>query len=545
MRNTWLLTKTILKMQYSRAGKSSSQLWLYALAAVFLLPMSLIYLSVISSLVGNLYDILAPIGQEQLLLGMLFLLIHLLLFLVGFITIIGAFYFSDDIASFIHFPFQPYQLLTAKAANPFIYMYVISAALYFPAFFAYGAASGASLLFYIYGLILYLFMPLIPFTAASLILMVLMRFINISKNKDRSRVIGGTLSLAVIILINVLVRINTGSDPIQQLAGMIERNDNLLKAATSFYPPSYISAMVLGSAASLSGFLYFLLQTGISLAAAFLFIWAGQRLYLKGALGIGGGSRRNSSRPALSKKVKSRPVWWAYIIKELRLIFRTPAFFMQGVIQSLFAPVFILVLFIFDFGDNPLGVLGGMFNEKEWLLLLFIIGLFTLSGNGTSISSISREGKDWHANLFLPLHMKQVLFSKIAAAWIINLLGITLVLILGILIGAPLSILPAWLVIMFTASWFTSMLGTYLDFLSPKLNWTEEQEVFKSRMTGLFLLVFSLGPLGLLVLLLWHIPIFQGLFPTSVLLMGSLLGAVFLIQQLLNQKLKTNHQQFL
>ncbi|MFC3038818.1 hypothetical protein ACFOGI_00945 [Virgibacillus xinjiangensis] len=545
MRNTWLLTKTVLKMQYSRSGGNNSQLWVYVFAALFLVPMAIIYLTVVHNLVGSLYSILAPLEQEHLILGLLFLMVHLLLFLVGFMTVVGAFYFSEDVASFIPFPFHPYQILLAKASNPLIYMYVISAAVYFPVYLAYGAASGASLLFYIYGFFLYLALPLVPFTAASLVLMVMMRFINISKNKDRSKVLGGILSLSMIILVNVLIRMNTGSDDtIQNLAGLLQENGGLLKAATSFYPPAYFSAMALGNAAAWSGALHLLLMMGISLAAVLLFIWMGQHLYLKGVQGTGGGSQRKTGKNP-REKIKTRPVWMAYILKELRLIFRTPTFLMQCVIQSLFAPIFILVLFIMDFGDNPLGTLGSMFNAKEWLLLLSVIGLFTLAGNGTSISSISREGKNWQANLFLPLPMKQVLFSKIATAWIINLLAISLVFILGLFMGAPLIILPFWLMIMFTASWLISLLGTYLDFLSPRLNWTDEQEIFKARVTGLFLLLFSMVPIGILVLLLWRIPVFQGIWSTAFLLMAFLLGGIFLIHQLLVKKLDTDHHQLL
>ncbi|UJL47544.1 hypothetical protein KFZ58_06655 [Virgibacillus sp. NKC19-16] len=545
MNKAWLVMKTMLKMQYSKAGRNSSQVWVFVIAAFILLPFVGLYISLVNSMVRVLYELLQPFGQESLILGILFLILHMLLFLISIVTVVSAFYFAEDIQSFIPFPLQPYQLLLGKAASPFLYLYLTAGAIFLPAFYFYGSVSGASILYYLFGVIIFLLLPIIPFTIASILVMVLMRFVNVAKNKDRSKVLAGVFSLFFIIFINVFLRLNTNSDDISaNFAAFIQERDDVLQLITAFYPPAFVSTLALTESTTWIGVLSFAALIGISIAAFLLFIWMGQLLYLKGVLGIGAGNKKKIAQKKVKKQMTKRPVWLSYILKELRIIFRTPTFLMQCVIQGLFGPVFIVIILMLDSSNESLAGFMQMFSEKESLLLMFIAVVFILATNATSISSISREGKSWEANLFLPLHPKQVFFSKIATAWAINLITILLFLVVFIMVlQIPAIIILHWLVLTLGASWFTSALGTYLDFLSPKLNWTDEQEVFKARMTGLFSLLYTVGIFGVMVLFIWNMNNVQGLWMTSLVLLACLIIAVGIVHKLLQRKINANEQQ--
>ncbi|WP_449354123.1 putative ABC transporter permease subunit [Virgibacillus natechei] len=544
MNKTWLVMKTMLKMQYSKAGKSSSQVWAFVIAALFLLPFLGFYIMFVNNMIGALYELLQPFGQESLILGILFLILHILLFFISIATVVSAFYFAEDIQSFIPFPLQPFQLLLGKAANPFLYLYFTAGAVFLPAFYFYGSVSEASILYYLFGVILFLLLPVIPFTIASILVMVVMRFVNIAKNKDRSKVLAGIFSLVFIIGINVLLRLNTNSEAITaNFAAFIRERDDLLQLITFFYPPAFVSTLALTESTWL-GVLSFAALIGISIGAFLLFIWMGQLLYLKGVLGIGTGNKKKISQKKVRKQMTMRPVWLSYILKELRIIFRTPTFLMQCVIQGLFGPVFILIILMLDSSNDSLAGFMRMFSEKENLLLLFIAVVFILATNATSISSISREGKNWEANLFLPLHPRQIFFSKIATAWTINVITIVLFLVVFIMIlQIPAIIILHWLILSLITSWFTSTLGTYLDFLAPKLNWTDEQEVFKARMTGLFSLLYTVGIFGVMVLIIWNMDSIQGLWMTSLILLICLVIIVSIVHKLLQRKINANAQQ--
>ncbi|MGJ9459294.1 putative ABC transporter permease subunit [Oceanobacillus sp. CF4.6] len=541
MNKTWLLIKTMLKMQYSNAGQKSSHVWLYVLSLLFLVPLLFIYITFMDQLIHILYDGLLPYGQESLLLGILFLSIHILLFIMSLVTVLGAFYFAEDIQSYISLPFHPYQLLIGKAASPFLYLYVTTIFVYLPIFFSYGSASGGPFLYYVYGIILFLLIPIIPFTIASVLLMFMMRFVNVSKNKDRSKIIAGIASFLFIILINILIRLNTNSNQmINELTRLIQEQDGLLEKMTSYYPPAYLSARILSEAQTWLGLLFFVFFLVLVIFAVLLFAWLGQLIYLKGVLGLSTGSKRKLSDEKINKKVRSRPVCVAYIIKELRIIFRTPTFLMQCIIQSLFGPIFIVVILMFDFGTGLSVEVLDVLTEKQTLLGLFLASFLMISTNVTPFTSFSREGKTWHTNLFLPLEPKQITFSKIAASWIINLLVLFLFLIVTLFVSIPVEIVLIWLVLILTASWFTSSFGTYLDLMQPKLYWTDEQELFKGRFIGLIGFLIEAGIIGIITIILWKTDAIQNVYVNSVILFVSLLICIFIINKLFHRKFNEN-----
>lgn len=538
MNKTWILVKTMLKMQSRRPEKNDSKPIIFVGGMVLFLAIALIYVPFINHAVRAIYSGLQPLGQESLLLGLLFMIVHLLLFLTSIVSVLNAFYFADDIEVYLALPLHPFQLLAGKAAGPFLYLYLLAGALFLPIFSVYGSVSGAGALYYVYGVLLFVLMPIIPFTIASVLLMVIMRFVNISKNKERSKVIAGIASFAVIIGINIAIRTGGESDDLfLRITSLIQEQDGLLRQFTLYYPPAYLSAQTLNGASAITGLVF--LSGIIAMSAGFLclFAWLGQLVYLKGVLGINTGNKRRVSTKGLSRHIKMQPIHLSYLKKELKIIIRTPAFFLQCVAQSLFVPVFLMIIFVLDFGNSEGFDITVVLTEKQLLLLFFVGGIFLLGTNATSFSSFSREGKSWMANLYLPLDPKQVVFSKIAAAWTINLITIGILLIIGIFIGFPPALLGAGTAALLLGSWYSSSIGTLLDLWSPIINWTDEQEVFKGRFLGLGALAIEVATMGLLTFFLWRLPVLENLLTTAVALMIILLIAIFVTRAIIHRQL--------
>ncbi|WP_377558880.1 putative ABC transporter permease subunit [Ornithinibacillus salinisoli] len=544
MNKSLLVVRTMLKMHFSKAGKSNSQMVLFIIAGLFLFPFLFVYLNALNNLVSSLFEILDPVGQSSIILGMLFLILSVLLFIISCVTIISAFYFAEDIESFIPFPLQPYHILFGKAAVPFLYLYATTAALFLPVYFSFSSLHHTSILEYVYGLVIFLLLPLIPFTIAAVIIMFLMRFVNIAKNKDRSKVLAGIFVLSLIIIVNVVLRLNTDQESmLENLAYFIQEQDGLLHMITQFYPPALFGTKAL-TAGGWGGLLNFLLIIISSIISILLFIWFGQRFYLKGVLGINISNKKNISSEKVFRRIRKRAVWVTYIQKELRIIFRTPTFFIQCVIQSLFGPVFLFIILLMDTNSVSLSGALQMFSDKHSLLIIFAATLFILSANATGISSLSREGKNWHTNLFLPFETKLFFLSKIATASIINLVSVLLVgILLIVILKIELVLFFFWLILILIASWFTSLMGTYLDFSQPKLNWSDEQEVFKARLIGLLALLYEFVPLGILVLFIWNLDFISGLIPTFILLFISLIIYSAIIHYLLHKKIANRDHQ--
>ncbi|WP_339285903.1 hypothetical protein [Oceanobacillus sp. FSL K6-3682] len=504
MRNTWIVTKIMLKMQYSSTSKQSNT-WIYGLLVVILIPFFLIIMmQVFRSIIENVYHLLAEVNQESMLLGLAFLFITAVLLFFSFITILSAFYFSDDITAYIPLPLHPHQLLIGKAANPLIYNYLISAVIFIPFLFIYGSISNAPILFYVYGLILFIVFPIIPFTIVAVILMFVMRYVNIAKNKDRSKIFMGAGSLLFVILINVLVRLNLDDAALMNTFTVyMQEQEGILKMITMIFPPAYFGALSLHFAGSWSGLPALAALLAIFTITALLFILAGHHFYLKGVRGMSSGSKGKLSEKASHKLTKERSILKTYILKDIKIIIRTPAFLMQCVVQPLFFPVFITVILFLDLGEG-LSSLGSITAEKNLFLILFMFSIIMLSANATAFTAISRDGAGRKINLFLPIPFHHLIFAKLLVAYLIPLIPFILITCVGIYVNIPIHILIGWIGISLLYNYLAVIINFLIDVFSPKLHWTDEQELFKGRFTPFFISLVQTAVFGIITLVLWN-----------------------------------------
>ncbi|GIO21080.1 ABC transporter permease [Oceanobacillus oncorhynchi subsp. incaldanensis] len=506
MRNTWTITKIMLRMQYSSAGKQSNT-WIYIIVSLILIPFFIMLMQGIHSMVTHAYHMLAEVNQESMLLGLALLFIAAILFFLSFIMILSAFYFSDDITAYIPLPVHPYQLLVGKAANPLIYNYGIAALLFLPFLFMYGSISSAPILFYVYGFILFIIFPIIPFSLVAVILMFIMRYVNIAKNKDRSKIFMGIGSLLFVILVNVLVRLNMDDAAmLDTFTTYMQEQEGLLRMITMSFPPAYFGAGSLHFAADWSGLLFLLALLAVFILCVLLFIWAGQRFYLKGVRGMSSGSKGNLSAKASQKLTQQRSILKTYLLKEFKMIFRTPAFLMQCVIQALFFPVFITVILFLDMG-NDLAALVSAAPEKNLFLTLFMISIFLLSTNVTASTAISREGASIKLNLFLPIPFQHLINAKLYVAYLMSMLPFLLLIGVGIYVNIPIHIFIGWIGITLLYNWLAVVINFFIDVYHPKLHWTDEQELFKGRFIPFFISLGQIALFGMITIILWNMNI--------------------------------------
>lgn len=546
MNKAWKLMRVMVKMQLSMAGKSSMEKAGYGLIGLMMVPFGIMILYFIQGLIGNMYAALAPLGNESVILGLLFVMMTFAFCFVSIGTVLSSFYFAEDVESFIPLPFQPYQLLFGKSAVPFLSLYGLNTALLLPSLLFYGIHSGSGVLYYIFAIILWLLTPIIPFVMTSIVLMFIMRFANISKNKDRTKVFVGLLGFVFAIGVNVLVRLDSGGEN-GDIAQMMTEQNALLELVTKFFPPAYFSSIALTDPGAWTGWLYFFLVILLSVISVYLFLTIGQRFYFKGVLGLSGGKRNQFKKENVHKHVKEQPILFSLWKKEMRIIVRTPTFFTQIIVQSLFFPVFLIILMVID-PNSPLTGWGSQLNEiegKKVILGMFGLTVVALGINPASFSSISREGKSWFNHLYLPIKPGKVIMSKLLVSFFMNLLSLVLISIAALFIlRMPVMIWFLWLVISLVTSWIASVAGLMIDLYSPKLNWTDEREVFKGRFIGIVPLALEAMIFGILILILWNSGL-EGLWTVTAVLLGILLVISFLSQYFLQRMVDNRYYKLL
>ncbi|MGP4069828.1 putative ABC transporter permease subunit [Halobacillus sp. B29] len=525
MSNAWKLMKIMVKMQLSWAGKSSSEKVGYVIMALALIPFGALILFSLNSLIGNLYNALSPTGNESVILALFFILMFVIFLVTSIGTVLSSFYFAEDVESFIALPFHPYQIVLGKSAVPFLSLYGLNALILLPVLLFYGLHSSAGLLYYLFAILLWAVTPVIPFVLLSIVLMFLMRFANISKNKDRTKIIVGMFGFIFAIGINVVIRLDSGGDG-SGTADLIREQNGLLELVTGFFPTAYFSSIALTQPGSLTGVLYLLLMLGLSIGFAILFLTVGQKVYFKGVLGLSGGTRGHFNEKKIHKTIKQKPIIYSLWLKEMRIIFRTPAFFTQIVVQSLFFPVFLLVILFMESNTSvaSLGSLLTQLDGKKLVLGLFGFTLLAVGMTPASFSSISRDGKSWFNHLHLPIAPQTVLRSKIVTAFTLNLLTIAILSFAALfLVQVSFKIWIIWLLLALVTNWVTSIGGLIIDLYSPKLDWTDEREVFKGRFIGLAMLAIEATVFGTLILILWNVSAISGIWVTSGVLLTFLI----------------------
>lgn len=496
MSNYIVLTKILLKNSFSsfgssKKGKSNSTLKNAALGLVILISL-LPLASAIGAGVWTAYPSFKAIGQEGLIFGSGLMMISMMVLFFGIFYIMNVFYFSRDVESLLPLPLRPSTIMAAKFTVTLLYEYLTELLLLLPVIVAFGIVSKAGIIYYLYSLIGFLTLPVIPLVYAGIINMILMRMTNISRNRDQFRIIGGMIAMFVAIFANMKMQslMSSMNDPEQVVALLQQGNNSLLSAMTGVFPANKLLAIALVNTASLKGLVNILLYLGITGLFLALFLTIGELLYFKGLVGI---SETKSKRKKLNaqqfeKSMVESSAIKSYTIKELKLLFRTPIYFINCVMMNFLWPVFFLIPLLVG-SESSIDILqlrdmvrAGTY-EGLVLGIAFAAVIFASSTNGITASSISREGSSIFISKYLPVSYHDQIMAKVMSGVLMGIAALLSMLAAVVFIAMP----PLYLILLITLAGvlgviFTSFVGILIDLNFPKLHWDNEQKAVKQNL---------------------------------------------------------------
>ena len=454
------------------------------------------------------YDGLHAMGQEAVILGFALSIVSVVIFFFGIFYAMNIFYFSMDVENLLPLPFKPWHIMGAKFAVVLIYEYLTEIIFFAPTLIAYGIKSSGGVLYYTYGVIIFLLLPIVPLVIASVINMVIMRFTNIAKNKDRFRLVGGLIAMFFGIGLNIYIQRFTQEISQSQITEMFAKgNNSLVNLVTKIFPSTKIAVNSLINTTNLQGFINLILFIVITVAALMIFIILGQALYFKGVMGV---SETASKRKALTsneliKNTTQKSSLKVYVLKELKILFRTPIYFMNCVLMNFLWPVFLLIpIFAQKGGDTQLKQLIEILKDgKSTGIVLgsfFAFMVFASCSNAISTTAISREGKNLFILKYVPMKYKDQLMAKVLSAVVLGIAGMLMVSVLGIiLIKLPLDLAILMLIVGTVGILFTSFVGIFIDLNFPKLQWDTEQKAVKQNLNVLISMIICIALGGLTV----------------------------------------------
>lgn len=520
----------IKSVEFSNDEKKRKKIFNTTMAIIaicgIILPVSFLVGVIVYAITGGLIQIG---GQEQGIT--LFLhLISAFSFVFGLNVIYNVFYFSADLESILPLPLKPCQIVSAKFTAALIsenfmqFLIVIAAAA------GYILAAGLPIWSWFAAVLCMLTLPIIPMVYCGIIALITMYFTHFIRNKDRVNKITGLLTLLIIFGIVVFCG-NVSDFSAESLTNSIINDSTLLNVLNIILP--HIRFIVAGISGDIIGVLIYL---AINIAAVILFLFLAELMYFKGVVGIGGANtkKNTSNLGGTIEKLKSKAVSISYFKKEILILIRTPAYFMNCIIINLIWPILLYLVYALQGNDNFLGkffkdLSSG--NAVAGLIFVFCasgISVLITAANSIASSSITREGSHFAFMKYIPVPFMTQINIKASVAILISGLGMILyVIIAGIIFSLNTIFIVFTCLISLLSVIFASYFGIYMDSINPKLVWDDELNALRGNYNIFYNMALSILLVAVLCILAYVLFSFVGV--SEVLLEIGLMLALIVL----------------
>jgi len=475
--------------------KERKDLWLVILGGfgfVGLLPVIWLYFNVLK----YAFLILKPMGQETALLTMAILAGQFLILVFGLFYVLSAFYFARDLEFLVSLPARPFEVIGAKFGVILVNEYLTVLFIVGPAFIVYGVMAGKSIGYWPLAALVFLLLPVIPLALAGLLVMAMMRLVNVSRKKD-FLILAGSLTLLGVTLFLQLGLVGNRSP--EELMKFFTAPDGLVRLLGEKFPPCIWASRLLANGLDGPGWIYLLLFAGGSVGVLLLLLLAAEKLFYRGLIGL---SEMAARRKKLSKDVMARgfsvvqKAQWAILLREWRLMNRTPIFLLNGILSVVLIPVMLFFMARSNAISSSMSILKVLGSGNRTAEVLFAAVFFVACGclNGTASSTFSREGKNFWLSKVMPVTPERQVLGKFLHSYLVAVLGVlggSLVAWLALGLDWQ-SIVPAALLALVAGVLLTA-LNMAVDLARPLLTWTNPMRAIKQNLNVVLAMALDAG----------------------------------------------------
>lgn len=475
--------------------KQRKDLWLvalFALGLVSVIPVIVLYFK----LLGLVFSILQTQGQETALLTLAILAGQLLILVFGLFYVLSAFYFSRDLEFLVSLPARPYEVIAAKFGVILVNEYLTVVLLVVPAFIVYGVQAAKPIAYWPLATLVFLLLPVIPLALSGLLVMAMMRLVNVSRKKDFFLLAG---SLALITGVLFLQLGLAGNRSPEELLKFFTAADGLARLVGEKFPPCIWASRLLAAGFSGRGPGYFALFGGLSAGVLLLLLWAAEKLFYRGLIGLSEMAvRRKKLSPAAlaGRLASSQGARRAILLREWKLMNRTPIFLLNGILSVILVPIILYLMVRGGAGSASIAFLKILGSGNRTVEILFAAVFFVACGclNGTASSTFSREGRNFWISKVIPVAPRRQVAGKFLHSYLVAVLGV-----LGGSLAARLalglgwkSVLPAALLALVMGAFLTAV-NMAVDLARPLLNWTNPVRAIKQNLNVLLAMALDFG----------------------------------------------------
>lgn len=487
------VTKNGSSQKKKRSAGGNSQLLLLVVLAVCLLPLA----GSLFAFGRTFYHTFAQLNMPETPVQLLCYAASFTVLVFALPYVVSVFFLSSDLETLLPLPLKPCQIIGAKFTAVLIYEYLIIALFILPPFIGYGFEAQGGVLFCLFMILVVLVLPVIPLIYASLIAILMMRVFKNIKNKEMISTVCSFLMIFIICGASMMV--NRTPDA-AQMANLVIANKNLLDKLNIIFPNLTFAGDALVHS-SIVSMLLFILLAGVFLV---IFLFIADRIYFGGVMGMQEvtSKRKKMSQTEKESYSRSKSPVKAYAIKEFKLLFRTPVYFMNCLMTPLIFPLLIGIPIIISLAGSKVSLLpiltqlastAGNTVTAVLLLLSFVIPIFIGGSCMVTSTCISREGQGYIFMKYIPMSIRDQLRAKILNGFLICLaatLPYTIICtVLGlVLLNANFLVIILCPVITVLTLLMINYAALWADLTNPKLIWESEQAAVKQNFTATILL---------------------------------------------------------
>lgn len=520
--------------------RSLNILFIGFLVVALIVPMFFLFQFLFHGALKSLHQI----NQEALLVNALVAGLTILIFFFSMLHIPYVYYFSNDLETYLALPLKPYEILLSKFFVILLYEYAIILMVFVPFILSFVQVTG-QLMAIPFGIIIGLLLPIVPILLSSLVIILLMNFVPIFKNKNTINIVIGVITIVLAVGFNLLMNGNEISENMM-MDLLMKGNNSISQVMFVFLPHVRFAANAIVNHSILNLILFI----GITLGLLALYLMFAQVFYLNGATTISDAARskKRFSDDQLSD-AKKGSVLSSFAIREIKTLFRTPAYLLNGILPIFIFPILILIMPLIGSSRSGLDVselvpvIQNFLYDSHMafpitIIVGLVLGLIMSGATFLSITSFSREAKllghlkAYPINYFVMMLGK--LFVNIGLTFISAILTVA---VINFIMPLPIHTNAIVLVVSLVSILFANLMAMTIDLVRPNLKWTTEIQVIKQGLNPFINTIILWGIGGLFVFIFF-------MFQTSALVVALQLLAVLLILIIaLGYYLKTRTQE--
>ena len=424
--------------------------------------------------------ILKQFGMLDLLLAGSMIAGSLLVFFTSVYKAQGILFGGRDFEILGSLPVKTSVIISSKLIELLIFNYLFLALIIIPTSIIYFINSNVGPVFFLFMIAAFIFIPIIPIVAASILAFILSFAASKTKHKN------AILTLLSIALVIVILAFSFKANDIINYAAA--NSTSIGEMLNKIYPPAYYYSNALSNLSIVS-----LIKLIIWSLIPFIIFTV---VFAKGYKNINSKIREKYKKSDYRIiKLETSSMVIALFKKELKRYFSSPVYVMNTSLGLILAAIAAIVC-IFDGKEeliNSLAASNGFdiavieqyinefFQFVPIIILLFCVGLSCTTG-----ASISIEGKNFWILKSLPVRTIDILKSKIGVNLALSIPTIILCTIL-FWIGfdlTPINVLLTFLIPALLAV-FVAVSGVIINLYFPKLDWSNEVQVVKQSLSSM------------------------------------------------------------